>query len=60
MATFCDPPEGHRYGFPREIPEEVLNGTKELIDWLVECGYPKEYPEMFGKFFNVRFWREGE
>jgi len=49
-----DPPSGWKYGFPKEIPEDVENTTQ----WLVDNGYPKKLIESFGGSFYVRGWYE--
>jgi hypothetical protein len=49
-----DPPEGWLYGFPKEIPEDVDN----TIKWLVENGYPQSKIDVYGKNFFVRGWYE--
>jgi hypothetical protein len=49
-----DPPEGWRYGFPKEIPEDVDNTRK----WLIENGYPEKEIEALGDYFFVRGWYE--
>jgi hypothetical protein len=40
-----DPPSGWRYGFPKELPDDVT----DVIAWLIENGYPKEQIDAFGK-----------
>jgi hypothetical protein len=52
----CDPPEGWRYGFPKEIPHAVPSTE----DWLVEQGYPRERIRDLGEFFYVRYWEEDD
>lgn len=47
-----DPPEGWRYGFPKEIPEHVDDTRK----WLIENGYPEKEIEALGDYFFVRGW----
>ena len=48
MAKMIDPPSGWMYGFPKEIPQEVLKcGFKDVLEWLVSNGYPKEKIEQF-------------
>lgn len=32
-----DPPSGWRYGFPKELPENVT----DLRQWLIDNGYPE-------------------
>ena len=49
-----DPPEGWRYGFPKEIPEHVDN-TRQ---WLIENGYPEKEIDALGDYFFVRGWYE--
>jgi hypothetical protein len=50
---YIDPPEGWRYGFPKEIPDNV-----DTIKWLVENGYPKEEIDKLGDYFICRYWNE--
>jgi hypothetical protein len=52
--TMVDPPMGHRYGFPKACPREVLNDEKKFGKWLIEQGYPDANPPY------VRTWEEGE
>jgi hypothetical protein len=47
-----DPPEGWKYGFPKEIPEHVDDTTK----WLIENGYPESEIKALGDSFYVRGW----
>ena len=47
-----DPPSGWRYGFPKEIPENVTNVKK----WLIENGYPQTEIDSFGDMFICRYW----
>jgi hypothetical protein len=49
-----DPPEGWKYGFPKEIPEHVDN-TRQ---WLIDNGYPEKEIEACGDSFYVRGWYE--
>lgn len=49
-----DPPSGWMYGFPKEIPEDVDNTTK----WLVDNGYPEKLIKDLGNNFYVRNWYE--
>lgn len=49
-----DPPSGWMYGFPKEIPEDVDNTTK----WLVDNGYPEKLIKDLGDNFYVRNWYE--
>jgi hypothetical protein len=48
MSKLIDPPSGWRFGFPKEIPEEILNSTfEEILEWLVINGYPKDEIEKY-------------
>lgn len=46
-----DPPEGWKYGFPKQCPTEL----KDLNAWLVEQGYPQKLIDSYGEHFYVRF-----
>lgn len=52
-VTMCDPPSGWRYGFPRPIPEDRKG---DLINWLLECGYPQREIDSYGEHFYCRYW----
>ena len=58
MRRMVDPPGGWMYGFPKEIKgdEEVRN----MIEWLVANGYPREVIKSYGNHFYVRQWTEDE
>jgi hypothetical protein len=43
MAKMIDPPSGWRFGFPKELPDNV----KDVMKWLVENGYPKSEIDLF-------------
>jgi hypothetical protein len=47
-----DPPSGWKYGFPKEIPEDVENTR----DWLIQNGYPQAEIDKLGDSFFVRGW----
>lgn len=67
-VTICDPPSGWKYGFPRAIPQEVLDdmaiareigsSTNVFGNWLISCGYPSSLIESYGDCFYCRFWEE--
>lgn len=43
MAYMIDPPEGWRYGFPKEVPKGFFDLTlEEKNQWFLDNGYPKE------------------
>jgi hypothetical protein len=47
-----DPPSGWRYGFPKEIPDDV--DVTDVNAWLIENGYPKKFIDDLGEFFTYR------
>jgi hypothetical protein len=68
-VTICDPPSGWKYGFPRVVPQEVMEALKAarptgnttaFTDWLVSCGYPQSLIESFGDHFYCRYWEQEE
>ncbi len=56
MKKWIDPPSGWVYGFPKEIPYDVVN----VKDWLVENGYPRKVMDSMGKHFYCRYWETEE
>lgn len=56
MKKMIDPPEGWRYGFPKEIPADVT----DTLSWLVEQGYPRSLIDRLGNSFFCRHWVEDE
>ena len=54
MRKMIDPPGGWRYGFPKEIPEDIDNTQQ----WLIENGYPESEIKALGDSFFVRGWWE--
>jgi len=59
MATIIDPPSGWKYGFPKEIPQEIIGkGELPLITWLVQEGYPQSEIDALGEYFHCRYWFE--
>ena len=68
-VTICDPPSGCQYGFPRAIPQEVLDSmivarekgeshTTIFNNWLISCDYPSSLIESYGDKFYCRYWEE--
>lgn len=41
--TWIDPPSGFKYGFPKQLPDNVTN----LREWLLENGYPQSMIDQF-------------
>lgn len=57
--VFFDPPEGARYGFPKRIPQEILDleyledekvGDVAFREWLIKEGYPKDKIDLAEKY----------
>lgn len=48
-----DVPSGWMFGFPKVIPDER---REDVMDWLVEEGYPKKLIEDLGNNFYCRYW----
>jgi hypothetical protein len=51
---YIDPPEGWKYGFPKKLPDKIKN--KDINNWLISQGYPKELIESYGDSFIVSYW----
>ena len=47
-----DPPSGWKYGFPKVLPEDVVDTKK----WLVENGYPQVEIDFLGDSFYCKHW----
>jgi len=48
---WIDPPEGWRYGFPKELP---VPEPRNIIEWLVAEGYPQALVDQMGPRFS--YW----
>lgn len=53
MKKWIDPPSGWVYGFPKEIPYDIVN----VKEWLVENGYPQKVMDSMGEHFYCRYWQ---
>lgn len=51
---YIDPPSGWKYGFPKQIPDDVT----DVKDWLVKNGYPESEIKALGDYFSCRYWFE--
>ena len=49
---YIDAPSGWKYGFPKQIPDDVT----DVKDWLVKNGYPEFEIKALGDYFSVRYW----
>ena len=56
MTKWIDPPSGWKYGFPKPIPDDVV----DFEDWLVSEGYPRAEIEKMGDYFFCRQWESDD
>lgn len=55
MPTYFDPPSGWRYGFPKIVPENVINESKNTFkEWILAQGYPESMIDLAMK--HSRYW----
>lgn len=54
---YVDPPEGHKYGFPKFYLEKEK--PENLNKWLTDNGYPAQLITDYGDYFFVRTWVAG-
>lgn len=50
--VFIDPPSGWKYGFPKEIPDNVIDVKR----WLLDNGYPEKDIDLAMNW--CRMWEE--
>jgi hypothetical protein len=55
----CDPPSGWKYGFPKPLPDKVEK-EGNVLEWLVEQGYPQAEIDNLGDHFYCRYWQKEE
>lgn len=48
---WVDPPSGWQYGFPK-----IFNGEGDIMEWLVDNGYPQKKIDQLGDNFYTRHW----
>lgn len=53
MITYCDPPRGWVYGFPKILPD---NRKDDVLIWLVEEGYPQSEIDSYGLHFHCSYF----
>jgi hypothetical protein len=59
MKTFMiDPPSGWQHGFPKPVPQEILESQEKLTNWFVEQGYPKQDIPLAVRY--SRYWEIDE
>ena len=51
---WIDPPGGWKYGFPRIYDPKKDN--PDVVEWIVDQGYPRKVMESYKKYFNYRCW----
>lgn len=49
-----DPPEGWKYGFPKQLPEGYVLGKFNLKQWFLDNGYPVKDIDFAMKY--SRYW----
>ena len=54
-VLIIDPPSGWKYGFPKAVPDPK---PTDMVEWLVENGYPRSLIEKLGDHFYCRYWEE--
>jgi hypothetical protein len=42
------------------MPKDVAEDKADLIEWLIDCGYPRTLVESYGKHFYIRFWEDND
>lgn len=47
-----DPPTGWKYGFPKELPDDI----KDLRQWFIDNGYPEKSVDLALQY--SRSWEE--
>lgn len=52
IAVLVDPPSGWKYGFPKKAPYPLPDN---IIEWVVEHGYPRAEVEGFGTHFHISY-----
>ena len=53
-VEYIDPPSGWKYGFPKILPEGVV----DTMQWLVDNGYPQHEIDAMGDHFYCGHWYE--
>ena len=48
-VTYIDPPSGWKYGFPKILPDYVIN----IKQWLINNGYPQEEIDNGGMHYRT-------
>ena len=49
-----DPPSGWKYGFPKAVTQEQYKEIKNLKQWCIDNGYPKEEADSYGDYFCIQ------
>lgn len=49
-----DPPSGWKYGFPKAVTQEQYKEIKNLKQWCIDNGYPKEEAHSYGNYFHIQ------
>jgi len=56
-VAYIDPPEGWKYGFPKPVPNPR---PENMLEWLVDNGYPQKIIDKYGEHFYCRHWEREE
>lgn len=54
MRVMIDPPSGWKYGFPKELPQDV----QDIRQWFIDNGYPEKDVDFAMK--HCRQWEKEE
>ena len=60
MSKVIDPPSGWKYGFPKAVPDEILEDHTALAEWLIEEGYPIEDLDQAMKYSRILTFPDGD
>ena len=52
-VRMIDPPSGWKFGFPKPVPDPT---PENMLEWLVEQGYPQKLIDSYGEHFYCRHW----
>jgi len=54
VKTYVYPPNGEKYGFPKEITIEEINKVTNFTKWCIDNGYPIEDVKELGESFIAK------
>jgi hypothetical protein len=56
MKKIVDPPNGWKYGFPKEMPKDL----EDVRQWFIDQGYPEKEVDLALKYSRYWFEDKGE